>query len=186
MERPLDRLIVDQYLAPLDIDRAKYPLLIVGLRGFYADSDVNKRGIYDDAIGIVTDQEFFFTRANTDPSRTGRNTKINKGFAVLAPGFYPSYKFDVHNGSTPHKALCQRVAPVTVNRDGGKQETGMFGINIHRGGFNSTSSEGCQTFSPPNWIKFFPLAEAEARRLWGKDYAKRTVGYALIECTKPL
>lgn len=177
---PIKREDLELRLSPLGIDRTKYPLVLVGIRGFQSPA-ANQRGIYDDAIVLLTDAVCVGFKANTDPSRTGINPKVNKGMASLKPGVYPSYRFDTHNGSHPHPALCQRAGVVTVQRDGGHEETGWFGINIHRGGFNSTSSEGCQTLHPLEWVDFYPAAQAEALRLWGDNWKKNTVLYVLIE-----
>ena len=102
-------------------------------------------------------------------------------FAVLQSGFYPSYRFDVHNSSSPHEAICQRAGTVTVLRDGGKVEKGFFGINIHRGGLHTTSSEGCQTLPLNTWKEFYSIARGEAQKLWGNNWKKEIVGYCLIE-----
>jgi len=54
---------------------------------------------------------------------------------------------------------------VKVARDGqlGTDE-GLFGINIHRGGENTTSSEGCQTLPPNQWDSFRALVVGELHR----------------------
>lgn len=172
---------IERRLAPLNIDRKAYPLLIVGIRGFSSPLS-NKRGVYDDAIIILTDEVCEAFHANTDPSKRGINPKIGKGYASLKPGVYPSYRFDIHNSAVaPHPAICQRAAPVTVQRDGGKEQTDMLGINIHRGGMNGTSSEGCQTLPYSEWSYFYSLARSEAKRLWGDKWKVKTVCYVLLE-----
>ncbi len=173
---------IEELLKPFDIDRAKYPLLIVGLRGYEkGNNGLNDRGIYDDAIVILSPTLYALYKGNTDPSRIGYNAKVRKGFALLQPGFYPSYRFDIHHGSSPYEAICQRAGSVTVLRDGGKVEKGMFGVNIHRGGLNTTSSEGCQTVPLDQWKEFYSLAKGEAQKLWGNNWKKEIVGYCLIE-----
>jgi lysozyme len=70
---------------------------------------------------------------------------------------------------------------VTVQRDGGKEETGFFGINIHRGGITRTNSEGCQTLPPSQWPAFISLVESEMKR----NNAK-TVSYVLTHPRKDI
>lgn len=163
-----------------------YPLLVVGLRGYYREMGAkgrNDRMLYDDAICIVTTNVYATFNGNTDPNgyKLGKGTGPSKGMAVLDAGFWPVYRFDLHRGA--YLALCQRAGDVTVTRDGSPpyKDTGEFGINIHRGGTNGTSSLGCQTIPPSQWDAFIALATSEAKRLWGDWWKKRTVGYALME-----
>jgi hypothetical protein len=66
-----------------------------------------------------------------------------------------------------------QAASVEVRRDGGLIESGWFGINIHRGGVTTTSSEGCQTIPPERqWNQFI----GTVRSLIGKG----TIAYRLI------
>jgi hypothetical protein len=174
-----------------------YPLLIVGIRGFYRDMGqpgMNDRGIYDDAIFIVSPNVTASFNANTDPSkvRIGQGTGATKGMASLAPGFWPVYKFDLHKGR--YLALCQRAGPVTVLRDGkaeAYEDRGNLGINIHKGGYSTTGSEGCQTIPPDQWPAFIELAQSEAVRLFGTEFRDgRIVGqspvipYVLLEAVR--
>lgn len=161
--------------AGISIDRTKYPLIVVGIRGYYAADNADKkndRGVYDDALFIDTPNATVAFNGNVDPSVT------RPGMAVLVPGVYYAHKFDLHKGE--YLALCQRQAVVTVSRDGQGLDTGMFGINIHRGGNNTTSSLGCQTVPPKQWDAFIALAVAEAKRLYGDKWNKTTVPYALL------
>lgn len=165
-----------------NVDHKKYPLLVVGIRGYYLNTmgkkGANDRGIYDDAIFLVTPDVFASFNANVDPSVF--RTRI----ATLMPGIYYSYKFDTHRGKNKkywHKAICQRKGKVTVKRDGWKHlDKGNFGINIHRGGRTRTSSLGCQTLPPTQYGAFYGLAEMEAKRLFGKEWNKVTIPYILI------
>lgn len=158
-----------------------YPIVIVGIRGYYRDtmgkSGQNDRGIYDDAICLMTPDVFLACNGNTDPSK-GR-----PGMATLQPGFYPCYRFDLHHGKVKtYEAICQRSGPVTIARDGKPgTETGFFGINVHRGGFWATGSEGCQTIPPEQWEAFYALAKSEAQQIWIGDWRKKDVLYVLLE-----
>lgn len=157
--------------------RKDFPLLIVGIRGYYLDTmgepGVNDRGIYDDAIFIVSQNVTASFNANTDPSkiRPGVGGGSSKGMASLMPGFWPVYRFDLHKGR--YLALCQRAGPVTVLRDGkaeAYEDRGNFGVNIHRGGYSTTGSEGCQTIPPDQWPAFIELVQAEATRIFGVEF----------------
>ncbi len=165
-------------IEPYGIDREKYPLIAVGRRGYYLNTmgkpGVNDRNMYDDAIFIDAPECFAAFNANTDPS------KYQPGIAVLKAGIvYYAHVFDKHKGK--YLALCQRAGPVTVVRDGGKEETGYFGINIHRGGDGTTSSLGCQTIPTGQYNSFISLAEDQAQRLYGAKWRTHVVPYLVLE-----
>jgi len=63
------------------------------------------------------------------------------------------------------------------------ENTGYFGINIHKGGYNTTSSEGCQTLHPDQWTSFINLAKDQAMRFFQDNWNKVIVPYILIENT---
>lgn len=133
-------------------------IMLVGLRGYYRDSmgtvGRNDRGIYDDAIFIISPDAFASYNANTDPSI------YRKGIATLVPGRY-LYHIGLHKGL--YKALRQ-TSEVKVSRDKSITESGFFGINIHKGSYNSTSSLGCQTIYPEQWKAFISTVESEMKR----------------------
>lgn len=174
-------------IAPFKVDRTMYPIVIVGIRGYYLNTmgkgKVNDRGIYDDALFIDAPEVTVSYNANTDPSyvRKGKGKGATKGMATLKPGLWMVHKFDLHRSK--YLALCQRQGEVTVVRDGSPNydDTGYFGINIHRGSYNSTSSEGCQTIHPTQWESFIALAEDQAKRHFGSRWKKVTIPYILIE-----
>jgi lysozyme len=98
---------------------------------------------------------------NTDPSWYGYNSDpdTKDGVATLKEGTW-EYVIGMHNGYVRHMALVQH-GNFTVYRDGNtktgkkKEDTGKFGINLHRGSSNGTSSAGCQTVPPSQWDAFF-------------------------------
>jgi hypothetical protein len=149
---------------------------IVARRGYYRDTmgvpGKNDRGIYDDAMAIVTPNTFVTFNANCDPSR------YEKGIARLAPGVW-DFELGIHNRTRPadrqYEALIQ-AGPFTVTRDGGKAETGWFGINIHRGGLTTTGSAGCLTIVPSQWDAFIALVKTELAR-----HARKIIPCVLTE-----
>lgn len=179
-----------EMLIPYNIDWDKYPLVITGIRGYYLDTmgkpGVNDRGIYDDALFIVTPTLFRAFNGNTDPSkyRLGYGKGSKKGMGVLKPGIWYSYRFDTHKGKTrQYPAICQRTAPVTLIRDGNPpyEDTGMFGANIHEGGEWGTSSEACQTIPPNQWPEFYGLGKDEFIKAWGNLWQQKVIPYVLME-----
>jgi hypothetical protein len=182
----LSREELESRLAHLQIDRSAHPLIFVGIRGYYArtmgSTPENERMIYDDAIFILSPSACVAYNGNVDPNgfRKGRGTGAEKGMAVLNPGWWPVYKFDLHRRK--YLALCQRGGRVSVTRDGSPPyvDTGDFGINIHMGSRGGTSSLGCQTLHPDQWGSFIATAQAEAKRLHGGRWKSRTYGYALL------
>ncbi len=135
----------------------KYKVMLLGLRGYYQDTmgkrGVNDRGIYDDCICIIAPGVFATYNANTDPSI------FRKGIATLTTGVH-LYRKGKH-GITTHAdggyaafrpASIGEALPVT--RDGQEGVTAGVAINIHKGGYNTTSSEGCQTIYPDQWLGF--------------------------------
>jgi hypothetical protein len=174
----------DDTLRVVKAHKVTDPVVLVGVRGYYskmaAPKGANSRGVYDDALILVSsggDVHATFN-ASVDPDLHGKNPKVGKGYASLKPGVY-RYKLGLHGirRGNPYKALVQ-AAPVTVVRDCGIEETGWYGINVHRGaGPNSRGpgSEGC-TVVPPGaqWNAFIALVESELKR----NNAK-TISYVL-------
>ena len=150
---------------------------LVGIRGYYRDSmgvpGENDRGIYDDAIFLVSQNAYAAFNANTDPSVR------RAGIAVLKPGVH-RYRKGKHGLSKPgggYPALrpANPAEELPVTRDGQGDSMGIA-INIHRGGYNSTSSEGCQTIYPSQWESFISLLYSEMDRA-----GQKTIPYLLVE-----
>lgn len=131
--------------------------------------------------------------ATTDPGTHWLKNPMNEnGTAILKPGQYlGAYQIGLHRGK--YQALVQRK-PVTVYRDfdrnnildfsGAKQETGMFGINIHRAmptGITQVvekHSAGCQVFANvDHFTTFMRLCEAHKQR-YGNSFT-----YTLLDDT---
>lgn len=137
-------------------------LFVLGCRGYYRDLmgrvGVNDLNQYDDSIFIVSPPLGALTswNANTDPSRYGWNAGAGKYMARLKTGCWKMIP-RMHRGK--YQAYGQGEFPVTVERiaaDGSiaQTEEGRFGIDLHLGGDNGTSSEGCQTIPPEQWEDF--------------------------------
>jgi lysozyme len=142
--------VLKKYLPTWDWN--KYPVMVLGVRGYYARTigmPGNDFNVYDDAVFIITKDNFYAFNFNTDPAAW------ENGRAMLAPGQYFCYKLDLHQSR--YLALCQRLGKVFVLRRSGATVTkseGNFGINIHSGGENNTNSEGCQTVPPWQYPEF--------------------------------
>ena len=143
-------------------------VIVLGIRGYYRDSmgvvGKNDRAIYDDALIVLTDNAFATFNGNTDPRI------YSKGKANLKTGAW-RYKKGKHKILSPlgYPAFVQ-ARPVTVIRDQVGPDTGWFGINIHRGGVNNTSSAGCQTLPPNQWDAFKNLVYTELDRANQKEF----------------
>lgn len=171
--------IIDSHAKQLKGD-----VILIGIRGYYLDSmgakGKNDRGIYDDALFWVNRWTGFIAsyNANVDPSgyRKGIGKGHKKGMASLKNGVW-----DYQPGNHPLKngyPAYRQAAEVTVIRDGNPnyEDTGWFGINIHRGGVNSTSSLGCQTVPPAQWSDFKKTGDALL-----KAAGQKTFKYVLVE-----
>lgn len=181
---------IEALLAPYAIDSSRNPLIIIGVRGFFAamgSTPGNDRNIYDDAIFLYAPSLGICAgyNGNTDPSKYrpgyGFDDKT-KGMATLMPGAWPVYRFALHRNQ--YEALCQKAGTVTVTRDGNPPyaDTGYFGINIHKGGnFTSTGSEGCQTIYGGQWEEFIGTAHRAALQLFGQGWRDQVLYYVLVD-----
>jgi hypothetical protein len=141
----------------------QYPVKLLGVRGYYKQTmgapNKNDIGIYDDAVFIIAPNKLMLSyNGNTDPSYM-----YNNHTAILKPGGPYLYKIGMHgvSGDHPYRALRQfgRVTVVRSGKDDTDTAAAPFYIDIHRGGYNTTSSLGCQTIHPDQWPDFFTNVE---------------------------
>jgi hypothetical protein len=126
-------------------------------------------------------------QATTDPGKKGVMEFHNAaGVARLVPGQYRgSHTIGLHQGK--YEALKQQKN-VKVYRDKDKDmqydtdviQEGVFGINIHKAGADSTYvenwSEGCQVFKKSADFDAFMVICREAAKIHGSSFT-----YTLIE-----
>jgi len=152
-------------------DKKNFNLNIVGVRS--KRPEVNK---FNDTIIVFWKYEGLWNKIQmqitTLPGLHWLEKPINpKGCAILKPGQYRGcWKIDKHRGK--YDALCQRLGNVTVYRDedldrnydmieGVSEETGIFGINIHRASAKNELdtvdkySAGCQVVQDPQDYALF-------------------------------
>jgi lysozyme len=140
-------------------------VVLVGVRGYFRDTmgevGKNDRGIYDDAMFIVSPRHFTAWNANTDPSA------FRPGIASLALGVH-RYKKGNHGisrpgGGYPAFRPATKNEELPVMRDGVVNPSPGVAINIHKGSVNSTSSLGCQTIPPNQWDAFYAAMSGELK-----------------------
>jgi lysozyme len=175
---------IEAIIAANKIDRTKFPVVIVGIRGHILDmgkAGQNDRGLFDDAGFVHSPTAFVAVNFNTDPStyRKGRGRGSEKGMAVLDTGLW-MYRVGPHRGKSP---ALRQAAPVTVTRDGDPpyKDSGDFAINHHWGRSSSTSSAGCQTVPTEQWPSYINTIVSELKR-----YGQKVVPYILVEEDKRL
>lgn len=177
------------YMWFADEKNVGYDVNIVGVR----TSETGKKvtNVFDDVMtlsykvkGVWQFKQWIIT---VDPGTKGvRQFKNPNGVARLVPGQYrKSHQLGLHQGK--YLALKQQN-PVKVYRDANKDDVydetkiqeGIFGINIHKAGANSTWvenwSEGCQVFKRSADFEEFLNICQEARAIWGNDFT-----YTLLE-----
>lgn len=160
---------------------------VIALRGYYMDTmgapGVNDRGIYDDAMCVVYPGGFVTYNANTDPSKFRPATENRQGMATLIPGLH-FLKQGKHGITTHADGGYDAFRPATpdeslpVWRDGQDWGVKVFkgiAINLHKGGYNTTSSEGCQTVHPDQWAEF----QVQVYHLMDK-YKQSVLPYLLV------
>lgn len=153
-------------------------LNIVGIRNSATGKAVTNA--FDDTITVCKKDagvwKYYEWTITTDPGRKGVMEYHNAaGVARVVPGQYiDSHALGLHQGK--YEALKQQK-PVKVYRDANKDLTydenkiqeGVFGINIHKAGVDSTNvenwSEGCQVFKrEQEFYAFMALAKASGQK----------------------
>lgn len=152
-------------------------VVLIGIRGYWkrtmGDPTKNDRGIWDDAIALISPTAFCAWRANTDPSI------YRPGIATLCEGVHP-YRKGKHGISKGPGRAYPALRPATagerllVTRDGQTGTKYGVAINIHRGSINSTSSEGCQTIHPEHYDAAMKMIYSEMDR-----YGQKVIPYIL-------
>lgn len=166
--------------------------------GFRANTE--KPNVFDDELHVFTNISqtkivkwaYLVFKITTDPGTYWLQNPLNpKGTAILKAGQYlDAYSIDKHRNK--YYALCQRLAKVTVIRDydrdavldfnNGKEQTGMFGINIHRARKTGSTysvdrhSAGCQVFKNAQDFDFFMKLCEVHRKLYGNKFT-----YTLVD-----
>ena len=178
-----------------DEQNKTYDVNIVGVRLNSTNVADKVTNVFDDFLTISFKDEsgawqFYCWNATVDPGKKGVMEFSNKGgVARLVPGQYRRvWMIDKHQGK--YEALCQRNGNVTVYRDKDKNmmfdetktDTGMFGINIHKAGQDSTWvenwSEGCQVFKRVKDFNVFMSICKKAAKIHGNKFS-----YTLLEST---
>lgn len=162
------------------------PFHLIGVR-----SKADIPNSFDDKLYLVNEINpanplFLETSCTTNPGLYWMQKVVNaKGAAVLKPGQYlNAWQLGKHKGV--YEALVQRL-PVTVFRDNDKdnkaeeqgiEDTGIFGINIHRANASAVSkiidqwSAGCQVINDPQvYAKIIQAC---------KDSGYKTFSYTLL------
>jgi hypothetical protein len=166
-----------------DNSNKNYDLNIVGVR----NTDVGNKvtNAFDDRITVSYklngEWKFHSWPATTDPGKKGvMEFKNSAGVARLVEGQYRgSHTLGLHQGK--YEALRQQK-PVKVYRDKNKDlnfdehtiQEGIFGINIHKAGADSTYvenwSEGCQVFKRAKDFEEFMAICRKAAAIHGKSF----------------
>ena len=171
-----------------DPQNKSYDVNIVGIRNSSTGKKVTN--VFDDTLTISFKDEkgvwqFYSWAATTDPGKKSmlewNKMGITGGCARLVEGQYRStWKIDLHQGK--YEALCQRNGNVKVYRDSDfdleydedKITEGMYGINIHKAGQDSTWVEnwsaGCQVFKKVMDFDVFMRICKKASKIHGDSF----------------
>jgi hypothetical protein len=166
-------------------------------------SNGSQRGQYDDTLAIMTPDIYKEYKGNTLPSKKAPGIAVlQPGVWAYKRGLHGIHHLD---GSPGDQALLKKLydtgkdlppipgrilpyyafrqaGPVTVLRDGHKSPETVTDpvswpwIDIHHGGYNLTSSEGCQTIDPDGWQDFRQLGFGSMSK-----YSQMQIKYILIQ-----
>jgi len=160
-----------------------YDVNIVGVRNLATGKTVTN--VFDDWLTIAYKEkgawQFHAWQATTDPGKKGvQQFHAAGGVARLVEGQYrSSHTIRLHQGK--YEALGQQK-PVKVFRDDNKDlifdekkiTEGVYGINIHKAGVDSTYvenwSEGCQVFKKAADFEAFMVICRKAREIHGNSF----------------
>lgn len=172
-----------------DATNKGYDINIVGVRNSSTGDKVTN--LFDDTLTLSYKEngewKFHQWAATTDPGKKGVMEYHNaNGVARLVEGQYRgSHGIGLHQGK--YEALKQ-AKNVKVYRDANRDMTynedriqeGIFGINIHKAGVDSTYvenwSEGCQVFKKSADFDAFMAIVRKSRDIHGNSFT-----YTLIE-----
>lgn len=166
-----------------------YNVNVIGIRNSTPGNKVTN--VFDDWLTLSYKEngvwKFFIWNATTDPGKAPMLKGNNgTGTARVVPGQYSgSHMIRLHQGK--YEALGQK-ANIKVYRDADKDleydtdkiTEGIYGINIHKAGQDSTWvdtwSEGCQVFKRVKDFDAFMKICKQAAKLHGNSFT-----YTLIE-----
>ena len=175
-----------------DASKKGFDVNIIGIRNSSTGQKVTNA--FDDLLTISYKDEtgawkYHEWPATTDPGKKGVLEYHNTaGVARLVEGQYRgSHTIRLHQGK--YEALGQaknvkvyRDANKDLNYDENKIQEGVFGINIHKAGADSTYvenwSEGCQVFKKSADFEEFMKICRKSKDLHGNSFT-----YTLIEST---
>ena len=172
-----------------DTNNKGFDVNIIGVRNSSTGQKVTNA--FDDCLTLSYKEngewKFHCWPATTDPGKKGVLEYHNAaGVARLVEGQYRgSHTIRLHQGK--YEALGQaknvkvyRDANKDLNYDENKIQEGIFGINIHKAGADSTYvenwSEGCQVFKKSADFEEFMKICRKARDIHGNSFT-----YTLIE-----
>ncbi len=172
-----------------DTTNKGFDVNIVGIRNSSTGNKVTN--VFDDYLTLSYKEggqwKFHIWPATTDPGKKGVMEYHNAaGVARLVEGQYRgSHGIGLHQGK--YEALKQaksvkvyRDANKDLNYDENKIAEGVFGINIHKAGADSTYvenwSEGCQVFKKSADFESFMSIIRKSRDIHGNSFT-----YTLIE-----